>query len=1333
MRLIFKTVLISVIVLQASLVFAFTPSGLLEVHYINVQQGGSTLIIGPDGTTILMDAGENGKGTSEVIPYLQSIGLTTSDDLDYIIAGHLHSDHIGGIEEVIYGGYNVLSAVYYSGSAYSNSVVTSFKTAANSTTGGLQVIALNSVIDLGDGATARCVATNGYVLGGDSNLAGSNENDRSIAILVTYGDFEYIFASDLSGGDDDEWCTYRHTATNYHNIETPLSDSLVHPRFGLLDDGYGLEVMHVNHHGSESAMNSDYMNNLHPAVACISLGWGQPDGWDFPRHDILDNVLLAEAPGGCVTADPALVLQTEEGSGGPDTYRSYRGYAVGDIIITTNGEALYWIEATGAVSGGPDERSSAGLPRYFPLDEDAGDATAPSAISNLSAVGGPNTDEITLSWTATGDDNGTGTAALYDIRYRLYSQGPIDSESDFNSAMEVDGESFPQASGSSESFTISGLTYGESYYFAIKAIDDNLNESDISNSPTATAGLITAGFNGDMEFWDDNGMSGPPDNWNVLTSSINAIQESGTVHGGSYSAEVTWTSEIQADCEFYSNVMTITEGEFYTCSLYVYDNDPAGHVALYYKWDTENSWGPTTYNSDLADWQLLTYTVQAPVGATTLEVVFRCYDLAASWDGDATIYLDDITLDEGFVGNLPPEFGGIYRYPYPVVYPEDNVAVRAEIIDDGLLPKDSLYYQMSTLLTYTAVGHDSIGTANEDYYWYTIPAASVGTLVEYYIVAEDDSSQRIESSVMSYGISEHPSNDLPNGDFELWTVNGAGGPPDNWVLNTGGYEATQEGSTVHGGNYSCNLTWTSQSTQSMNSEPLTITPGETYSCSVYVYDNDPAGRFRLCFISSDGNNSYPENYSSDQAGWQHLGYTWVAPATSEWVIVQPRMYDVSSSWDGNATVYIDDIVFSDTSTGQQENTIYEVQFNNSTQGSGDDCFSSPYVSQSISLTGTVVAIQQGEHPNYFLQDCTTGLWNGIYVYDDTRSLTLGQNISISGTVSEYYGLTELTNTANFVSNSSGNAICTTLVTSDELNEACNAGSEAYEGMLVRLNDVTCVVGPDSYGVGYLKSSGATDSCLFDDDMHAYGTDHPVDFVAGQTYSYVIGVVQYLYGQYKVNPRFASDVVISGNDPPAISNITRYPSGSVYYDDNVIVSAQIADDGMVTKDSIYVETIAASYTAFPHDSVNGDLYWYTIGVIDSGTTVNYYIVAIDDADDRTQSGIGNYVVQGQSGDNFEYLPGDANMAAAAWPPNVIGADVTYLVNYFRAIASPCLLDGFYASGDANGDCAVIGADVTYLVQYFRGANDIQYCPDYEPAWSTPDELPVNEPDGWPNCE
>ncbi|MCP4582441.1 MAG: hypothetical protein GY839_12590 [candidate division Zixibacteria bacterium] len=105
------------------------------------------------------------------------------------------------------------------------------------------------------------------------------------------------------------------------------------------------------------------------------------------------------------------------------------------------------------------------------------------------------------------------------------------------------------------------------------------------------------------------------------------------------------------------------------------------------------------------------------------------------------------------------------------------------------------------------------------------------------------------------------------------------------------------------------------------------------------------------------------------------------------------------------------------------------------------------------------------------------------------------------------------------------------------------------------------------------------------------------------------------------------------------------------------------------------------------------------------------------------------------EGLSYLPGDVNMYNGVWPPTVIGGDVTYLVNYFRGFQEnpPCLIESFWLSADANGDCQVIGSDVTKLVTYFRGTTSLQYCPDYQPAWPTPDDLPAEAPEGWPNCE
>jgi beta-lactamase superfamily II metal-dependent hydrolase len=66
----------------------FTPSGQLEIQYINVGQGGCTLIIGPDGTRILYDSGKVA-GTSDIVPYLRDVvGLAPQDGLQYTVVSH---------------------------------------------------------------------------------------------------------------------------------------------------------------------------------------------------------------------------------------------------------------------------------------------------------------------------------------------------------------------------------------------------------------------------------------------------------------------------------------------------------------------------------------------------------------------------------------------------------------------------------------------------------------------------------------------------------------------------------------------------------------------------------------------------------------------------------------------------------------------------------------------------------------------------------------------------------------------------------------------------------------------------------------------------------------------------------------------------------------------------------------------------------------------------------------------------------------------------------------------------------------------------------------------
>ncbi len=95
----------------------------------------------------------------------------------------------------------------------------------------------------------------------------ASENDYSIGLKLTLGDFEMFTAGDLSG-----YNLVRHfgpKTQSYNDIETRIA-AQVGP----------VEVYRVNHHGSRNSTNPCFAEVLRPAVSIISTGkntYGHPD------------------------------------------------------------------------------------------------------------------------------------------------------------------------------------------------------------------------------------------------------------------------------------------------------------------------------------------------------------------------------------------------------------------------------------------------------------------------------------------------------------------------------------------------------------------------------------------------------------------------------------------------------------------------------------------------------------------------------------------------------------------------------------------------------------------------------------------------------------------------------------------------------------------------------------------------------------------------------------------------------------------------------------------------------------------------------------------------
>ncbi|MDF1798408.1 MAG: lamin tail domain-containing protein [Planctomycetota bacterium] len=276
-------------------------AGDLEVHFIDVGQGAAALVIGPDGTTVLVDGGDPGDGTAEVVPYLQSLGLT---GLDYSFMSHWHTDHYGGLDEVFNGGFLPSGAAYDRGNVDmpSGTQVTQYLLAVGSKR---QVATLGLILALGDGATLEVVSANGATpLGNlDPSSYSQAENGRSIAVVVRYKDFDVYLGGDLTGGGNG-------TA----DVETWAANYIGQ-----------VEVAMASHHGSNTSSQSSAVTVLDPSLVIYSCGLD--NSYFHPSKTVVNRwnqTSAARVAWGTTEGD------TDNGSGGWTP-------AEGSIVVSSDG------------------------------------------------------------------------------------------------------------------------------------------------------------------------------------------------------------------------------------------------------------------------------------------------------------------------------------------------------------------------------------------------------------------------------------------------------------------------------------------------------------------------------------------------------------------------------------------------------------------------------------------------------------------------------------------------------------------------------------------------------------------------------------------------------------------------------------------------------------------------------------------------------------------------------------------------------------------------------------------------------------------------------------
>ncbi|MFB6112143.1 MAG: metallophosphatase, partial [Halobacteriaceae archaeon] len=171
---------------------------------------------------------------------------------------------------------------------------------------------------------------------------------------------------------------------------------------------------------------------------------------------------------------------------------------------------------------------------------------------------------------------------------------------------------------------------------------------------------------------------------------------------------------------------------------------------------------------------------------------------------------------------------------------------------------------------------------------------------------------------------------------------------------------------------------------------------------------------------------------------------------------------------------------------------------------------SPYDGQTVTTTGVVTAVRS-DGAGYYIQN-GTGQYSGVYVYTGGGvDVSVGDRVRITAPVTEYYGLTEI--------DVSGDATVEVLGTAEvpdpTVVETGNVGQEAYEGVLVAVENVEATSLPDSNGE-WVVNDGSGPANI----ASVNAGDDVAPAFQGENFSRIVGPVTYSFGAFKILPKTA---------------------------------------------------------------------------------------------------------------------------------------------------------------------------------------------------------------------
>ena len=245
----------------------------VSIHVIDVGQGDSILIKTPDNKNMLIDSGDENSGNT-VKRYLKKQKISK---LDIVIATHPDSDHIGGLDDIIYD-FNI-DKIYMPNKENNTSSYNDIITACNKKN--LDIIKASKGMNLNLGSSVSIKILSPSTTHEDTNL-------NSIVLNLSYKNKDFLFTGDAEYKNETD-------IINNYNLED-------------------VDFLKIGHHGSKTSTSDAFLKNTSPDVAIISCGY--KNRYNHPHKETLDSLMKYHIP----------IYRTDE---------------QGDLVFYSDGDTIY--------------------------------------------------------------------------------------------------------------------------------------------------------------------------------------------------------------------------------------------------------------------------------------------------------------------------------------------------------------------------------------------------------------------------------------------------------------------------------------------------------------------------------------------------------------------------------------------------------------------------------------------------------------------------------------------------------------------------------------------------------------------------------------------------------------------------------------------------------------------------------------------------------------------------------------------------------------------------------------------------------------------------------